>query len=269
MPASRSTPVRIVVVAEAEADRRMVCGLIDRKVAHHAPQWWHDQDDVAAQLNASREWIGLEARTEFTRWNRLKHLTLQTEQGKAPGVRTLGFNRLGVRHHDRESMRTALIHFMLMQPPPDALVISRDLDGQHPEERRASLEAGAQEAVGKGVRLVLATQAPMREAWLLNGFVVRTEAEREAHQRECASIRFDPCCEAERLTVADESAIRSAKRALRALTNGDSEREEACWAETDWLLLRERGLNTGLKMFLDAVKEHLVRLVTGEPPRQT
>ncbi len=245
----------------------MVCGLIDRKIAHHAPQWWVDQDDVVSQLNTSRAWCGLEAGTEFTRWNHLKYLTRQTDRGKAPGVRTLGFDRLGVRHYDRESMRTALIHFMLMQPPAAALVISRDLDGQHPEERRASLEAGAQEANEKGVPLVLAIQAPMREAWLLNGFVACTGAEREAHERECTFIRFDPCREAERLTVADESATRNAKRALRVLTNGNSEREEACWAEAEWHLLRERGMNTGLRAFLDAVKEHLVRLVTGEPLR--
>ena len=53
---------------------------------------------------------------------------------------------------------------------------------------------------------------------------------------------------------------------LRALTGGSGDREEVCWTETDWSLLRTRGEATGLTTFLDAVKSRLVRLVTGEPP---
>jgi hypothetical protein len=42
-------PARIAVIAEAEADRRQVCELIDRKIREHAPEWWDD-----AQLEVER-----------------------------------------------------------------------------------------------------------------------------------------------------------------------------------------------------------------------
>lgn len=265
MPACRSTPVRIVVVAEAEADRRMVCGLIDRKIAHHAPDWF-DRDDAAAQLDALRVWCGLEPGVLFTRWNSLKYLS-QPGSDKAPGLRALGFGPLQGQGYDRPSMRKALIHFKLMQPPADALVISRDLDGQHTDERRASLEEGASEINSDGVCICLAIQNPMREAWLLNGFDLKTPTERKVFESERAAIGFDPCCQAERLSTADESALRSAKRVLRVLSGDNREREEACWLESEWPVLRERGLKTGLTAFLDAVKDRLVQLVTGEPLR--
>lgn len=266
MPASRSTPVRIVVVAEAEADQRMVCGLIDRKIAHHAPDWF-DHENTVEELTALREWCGLAPGSHFTRWNRLKELARQTESNKAPGARVIGFGSRRTHGYDWSSLRAAIIHFERLHPQADALVVSRDLDKSCSEERLASLEEGERVAVERGVHLVMAIQTPMREAWLLNGFIAKSQREREVLASELEMVRFDPCCKAEDMDVADETAPRSAKRALRALTNGNAEREEACWRDSDWQLLRERGIATRLKAFLNDVRDRLVQLVTGEPPR--
>ena len=223
MPARRSRPVRIVVVAEAEADQRMVCGLIDRKIAHHAPNWF-DRENTVEELNALREWCGLESGSHFTRWNRLKELARQTEINKAPGARVIGFGSRRTHGYDWSSLRAAIIHFERLRPQADALVVSRDLDKSRSEERRASLVEGERVAVERGVRLTMAIQSPMREAWLLNGFVPRNQREREMLASELEMVRFDPCCKAEDMDVADEAAPRSAKRALRVLTNGSGKK---------------------------------------------
>ena len=167
---------------------------------YHAPDWF-DRDNQAAELDALRMWCGLEPGTEFTRWKQLKDLAAPAYTDKAPGVRALGFGRPEKRGYDRASMHTALIRFALAQPRLDALVMSRDLDKQHAQERRASLEEGEREIVGAKVPFCLAAQRPMREAWLLNGFVAQTAAEQAALEREKALVRSDPCAAAERLDV--------------------------------------------------------------------
>jgi hypothetical protein len=255
-------PLRIIVIAEAEADRRMVCGLIDLKVTHHAPDWF-DHEQRVEQLDALREWSGLEAGTLFTSWSRLKHLR-QSVNTKSPGVRTLGFSRSSVRGYDGAAVRTAIILTVLHEEKTDVLLFSRDLDGQHSEQRRESIITGATDARQHGLHVFLAIQNPMREAWLLNGFHPQNSVERRALADEQKSLQFDPCMEAHRLDSSDEALPRSAKRVLRSLSGGHSTREEDCWAKADWNRMRANGVGTGLRRFLDEVKTTLVPLITGE-----
>ncbi len=58
----------------------------------------------------------------------------------------------------------------------------------------------------------------------------------------------------------DDRAPRSPKRALAALTAGDSLREERCWTEAPLDRLKQRGESSGLKAFLDEIESELVPL---------
>jgi hypothetical protein len=63
------------------------------------------------------------------------------------------------------------------------------------------------------------------------------------------------------LTAIHDHDKRSAKRVLKHLVHGDPDREANCWKETPLQILRSRGVQTGLREYLEEVEERLVPLL--------
>jgi hypothetical protein len=124
-------PIRIAVIAEAEADRRQICEMIDRKIRHHAPDWWDDK-----QLEAERVYCGLLPGTSFTKWAELRTIVTDPNVLRSGGF--IGFGGGKNRRFDYPLGRKALNYCVLAHPRVDAVVLVRDMD-QQPVERAASL----------------------------------------------------------------------------------------------------------------------------------
>jgi len=248
-------PVRIAVIAEAAADWRQVCEMVDRKIRDHAPDWWDEQ-----QLGAEREYCGLAPGTPFTRWCDLRNLP--SPEGALRRGGYIGFGARLHLHSDYPLGRLALLTSVLAKPRVDAVILLRDMD-QQPEERAASLTQAREEIPAHALTIVLALPRAKREAWVLNGFDPENAGEQAAFAELHADLGFDPRLRAEQLDAMEHGAKRDAKRVLRRLIGDDHEREARCWREASWAVLRERGVESRLTQFLAEVKERLVPLVTG------
>lgn len=258
-------PMRLLVIAEAEADRRMVCGLVDRKIVHHAPDWF-DREKASEELAVHRTWCGLEPGAPFTRWGSLKQMTTGARLGGFRGIAALGRPRPEARGYDYETVRKALILCARLAPVPDAVLIVRDLDRGVAAERRESIQRARADALAVPA-VFLAMPCPKREAWLLNGFSPGSPAEEKVLDELRAGLGFHPCQEAHSLTAETPGSKRDAKRVFDLLNAGDNTRVERCWEEATWEVLRTRGEGTGLTQFLDEVRTRLVPMVTGQPSR--
>ncbi len=250
---------RVIVFAEAEADRGIVCDLIDRKIRDYAPEWLDRK-----HLDDYREWCGTVPGEKFTPWKLLKHLDKQTLHG-VPGSRQIGFPSTGPLGFDGAATRKALQHCHLLPDRPAAVVLVRDMDNQA-AERRASIQTQRDLASGSGkVPAILALPNAKREAWVLNGFVERNQAEKAKLAELRKELGFHPCDAAEKLTATSEHK-KDVKRIARVLLANDREREESCWRETEWEVLRQRGVHTGLSDFLDEVRSRLLPVIYGRAP---
>ncbi len=155
--------------------------------------------------------------------------------------------------------RLALLLFMAADARPDAVVLLRDDDGQ--TARRKGLEQAHSTSALK-VPIVIGLAQPKRECWVLAGFDPQNEDETNRFDSLKRELRFDPRERAERLT-AKHAADRDAKRVLKALTEGDRQREADCWMKADLKRLDARGQKTGLAKYLGEVRKELVPLFTG------
>ena len=254
-------PTRILVVAEAEADWRMVTHLIDRKSLHHAPDWMKDDPESIA---AHREWCGLEANTAFTTLSRLKRIAKDKQKSGFRGAGPLGFSSSMPRGYEWPSLRKVFILSVLgPNPGPDVIVYTRDMDRQL-LERKESIEDAISKMPDLPFAVVMANANPKREAWILNGFVASNASEEARLQEVRDELHFDPCEAAEGLDASTHGALKDAKRVLRRLTGSDPERELDC-LNAPWGVLRQRGKGTGLADFLDEIKRQIVPRVTGQP----
>jgi hypothetical protein len=254
--------IRILVVAEAPADWRMVAHLIDRKVLHYAPDLMQD----AGSLEAVRIWCGIEADSQFTSFSRLKKLAFDEHKSALRGAGPIGFSGSAREGFEWASVKKVLILARLgARPAPDAIVYSRDMD-RRPRERKESIENAISTIPDPPFVVVLALANPKREAWILNGFIVRNAAEEKRLSGLKKELGLDPCEKAEEVDVSTPGALKDAKRVLKKLTDGDHDRESEC-LNAPWETLRKRGKNTGLAEFLEQVKDRIVPLVTGQSPR--
>lgn len=245
------------MIAEADADRRIICDLIDRKIQAHAPDWW-DEGTLAAE----REYCGLEPGTTFTRWTQLRNLP-SPEGALRRGGSFIGFGQRLRLHSDYPLGRKALAASVLAKPRVDAVILVRDMDDEA-EARRTSLHEVRAAVPDTALTVVLALPCTKREAWVLNGFEPQNAAEESALASVREELSFDPLTKAEELHATAHGAKRDAKRVLARLVGDDHTREARCWQETAWLTLRVRGTGSGLTAFLTEVKDRLVPLVTGQ-----
>jgi hypothetical protein len=235
---------RFAIVAEAAADHRLAMNLADRVFLETIPSWL-DQDILPYQ----REWITEILGKQLT-WIGIRKLA------ESAGIEAEGFFEGEPGLPDARAARRALMYLMEIAPELDAVLLIRDQDDQ--PERQQGLEQ-ARRSAHEGRVIVIGLAKPEREAWVLSGFDPRDEAETERLETERTNLGF---CPREQLTAGkDDSALRSPKRVLRALTNGDFGREERCWNETRLDLLRKRGERNGLAEYLNEVKSRLATLL--------
>jgi hypothetical protein len=242
--------LEFAVVAEAQIDARLACALADRILIEEGYDWID-----ANLLPHLRNWSGLEAGTAFTRWASIPQLFKRFPRSRvrrSPATQPI--------KPDYAAGRKAIILAAILQDKrPDALLLVRDLD--HQAERREGLaQARTDEAIGSVV--ILATPNPKREAWVLNGFVCQTRREEEELEAIRQEINFHPCQEAHRLRYTSQTSKpeRDPKKILERLTGNNGEREAQCWLETPLAILREHGVETHLKEFLDEVTDRLLPL---------
>lgn len=240
---------RIGIVADAQADRRMICDLIDRIICQEAP--WLDP----GLLDTQRTWCGASDRESFVdvhdAFVRARNLKLPV-YGAFPG-------------HGGAMIRSALLLLAHASPPPAAVVVVWDMDGDRSNRERAMMDTLACRPWPFPV--VMAIAHCKRESWVLSGFVSLTPEEEQRHLEEKRHLGFDPCGESEKLTAVSPGAKRSAKRVLDVLTIRDREREAACWRGTDLSILERHGQRNGLSDFLNGVRRQIAPLFApGAPP---
>lgn len=233
----------LVVVCEADADRRTATGLADRVLCQEVE--WIEPESI----DLHRRWQGLAEGSAYLEWRRTA--TLARERGLRPHGHFDG--RPGAP--DAYAARRALLLLALEASRLDAVLLIRDSDGEM--ERRTGLEQARAERAWP-FPVVLGLAHPKRECWVLAGFEPRSDAERERLANARRSLGFDPRSNAHLLLASQRGAPRDAKRVLSDLTLGSFDREAACWMECDLEILRELGTETGLTAYLDEILEHLV-----------
>jgi hypothetical protein len=245
-------PVKLAVVCEAEADFRTATELAERVFQEEVD--WVDAD----LLRECPLWHGPEPALPFFRWKDIGGI-----------LRSLGLPK--PRGHFGEDpiapyadqARTALVVLRRLYPEIEGVLLVRDDDR---EERRRGLEQ-ARTASSLRERIVIGLAKSERECWVLAGFDPCDATEQGRLDSVRQELGFDPRLAAERLDTHRDNQKRSAKRVLLTLVGEDQEREARCWRESRLDMLRVRGERSGLKSFLDEVKERLVPLFTGAEGR--
>lgn len=238
----------LVVVCEADADRRTACGLADRALCQEVP--WIEPGSLAAH----RSWRGLDAGSAYLKWSETGSLV------RKAGLKAHGHFDGRPGAPDAFAARRVLLLLRNADFTADAVVLVRDSDGEL--DRRIGLEQARAEWQDPSP-IVIGLAHPKREAWVLAGFEPKDKKERVALAAARKSLGFDPCTGSHELYAREPGALRDAKRVLAELTGGRGEREEACWAESRLELLLERGAESGLTAYLQEVRGRLVPIFTG------
>jgi hypothetical protein len=244
-----SAAYSIAVVCEARADYETGCGLADRVLLAEIA-WLESQ-----MLDSQRRWRGFRPAETFLTWADAKNLARER------GIRSHGFFDEEPAAHDFHAARRALLLLERCADSLDAVILLRD------EDRDESRLHGLQQArtkSGMEEHIVIGVAHPKREAWVLAGFEPQDDCEREQLEMCRRDLGFDPRERAEELTAVSDDAKRSAKRVLKALTNGNPLREASCWQETSLDLLERRGRKNGLADYLEEVQRRLATLWTSD-----
>lgn len=235
------------VVAEAAADHGIATELADRVLIDAIGDWLDEE-----QLPHQREWL-VNVQGEPLTWTRIRRLAASR------GIEAEGFFDGDPGLPDAKAARRALLYLREVDAEIKAVALIRDQDDQ--PDRRGGLEQARREGVN-GIVIVIGLAIVEREAWVLAGFEPQNEDEKTRLDAERQKLGFYPHEHSQELTACkDNSAVRSPKRVLRALTGGDSTRESPCWRSTPLVRLRERGAQNGLTPYLDEVRDRLAPLI--------
>jgi hypothetical protein len=235
----------IAVVCEADADRRAATLLSDR-VLRETIEWISPET-----LPYLRSYRGLGDQDPYLKCSSVKDIA------SGRGVVVHGFVGGEPRKPDAAMAERALVLLAMSEAPPGAVILTRDTD-----KERARRDGYDQ---ARGARrwpfvVIVGVAETKRECWILAGYEPRDDAEREILSRVRKELGFDPLSSAEHLTASEKGARRDAKRVLDALTGCDPDREDACLEDPPLALLRQRGANTGLALYLQEIEERLVPL---------
>ncbi|MFM9960576.1 MAG: hypothetical protein ACKV2Q_05060 [Planctomycetaceae bacterium] len=240
------------VVCESAADQRTGCDLADR-VLIESP------NGIAVdRLTELRAWIGAnESPSLLLEWRHVGDLAKQKRikvHGHFDGV---------PGEMDAHATRLALRLFYSLKQPPNAVILLRDQDGQ--DERMRGMQQARNDSKNPFPgAVVIGFARRMREAWVLTGFNARAGLEKKL-LRELSDgnhgLGFDPTRHSERLQSSDPANSRSPKFVLQKLTDGQHDREEACWTETSLAELSQRGVACGLTAYLDEIGQILLPIV--------
>jgi len=236
----------IAVVCEARADQQTGCGLADRVFLEKAH--WLEMEF----LPYVRQWQGLDSGRSYLTWSEASKLA------RARRIKSHGFFDGKPAVHDAHAARKALLLLEESGNGPGAVILLRDEDGD--KDRRRGLEQARGRSRFKE-RIVIGLAEPMRECWVLAGFVPRDDSEKQRLATIESQLGFDPAREANRLTDNKPHGAKSPKRVLAELTAEDWNRQAECWETTDLAILRERGQTTGMKTYLNEIEERIVPLL--------
>lgn len=245
--------MRLIAFCEAAADFRTASGLLDRILRDEGPSWIADLLDD--HPDSVRTWhLDREGRAFFDvhAWRACaEHLSVRVPHGHFGG-RPGGAGAL---------MARTIFHIVraLNRRPNEeaieAVVLVWDMDDQL-DARRGGLSIARAEARSWATfEIVLGCVNPKREAWVLAGFDPLHDDERDRLEAARRELGFSPIEQAHRLDAKDEQAKLNAKRVLQALVGGDPDREARCWCETALETLRARGEASGLREYLDEVRQ--------------
>ncbi|MFZ5442082.1 MAG: hypothetical protein ACOZQL_18895 [Myxococcota bacterium] len=214
-------------LGEGPFDHRLGRDLFDR-VTEETIDW------TSGQLDALRTWI------HELRWNSPRDPVSGFKMGKFDGL-----------PRDRDAYSTVQYLSQFEARGCEFVLILRDEDGDPAREQ--SIRTGVDEFSSRfrsPLRVLVGCPRFEGESWVLSGFVARDGAESQRVAEEKTRLGLDPTLEPERLTAKKDHELRSAKRVLASLCNGDHKRTEDCWRETPLDVLRERGASNGLANFL-------------------
>jgi hypothetical protein len=235
----------IALLCEGVTDPPRIHPLADRIIV--TDPGWIDADE----LDTHRHYRGFRPDDPYMTWFEIDDLA------KCYNVKSLGHFEGLPLHGDGHNTRKALILLTLYapsEPAVDAIIIFRDGDREYEGRREAILRV--RNAAQPRIPVVVGVANRMGECWVINGFDP-DEDEQERFDAECDRVGFDPRVRAHDLTDRDDTDDRSPKRVLRALSEGDPERERACLWVTPLERLRTRGESTGLKDFIDELQARL------------
>ncbi|WP_437282130.1 hypothetical protein WME90_16665 [Sorangium sp. So ce375] len=251
--------MKLLMFCEAQADFRTTSALVDRVLREEGPDWVADL--LPSHPEAVFQWAQDGPGRDFFDIHKLDLYRRQ-----------LGNVRFPQGHFDGEPgapgaqmARNAftIVRELVRREPStgvDAVFLVWDMDDQGDLRRRGLAQARAEASRWAPFRIVLGCPDPMREAWVLAGFEPESDEERARIDELRRELGFSPCDEAHRLHAKDEQAKLSPKRVVRFLTADDFEREMRCSTKAPLDQLRERGLASGLRAFLEELKEHVVPL---------
>jgi hypothetical protein len=247
--------LKLCIVYEAAADCELGCSLADRVVVE-CIEWIRDQPELLAH---QREWTTEDRGIQF-RWDAIDDL------GRNMDLRVRGGYEDGEQDYpDFKAAVRALRVIRNLFDDVDAVVLIRDTDDQ--PDRINGLNQAKNRFDGKppGFRVLVGAARTKRECWVLSGFIPNDDIETGLLESERQYLGFDPTARSQELTAKnnENEDKRSAKRVLRKLTQGSSDREEECWTETPLEQLRSKGESNGLAEYLDQIEDVLVPLIQG------
>jgi hypothetical protein len=169
--------IEFVVIVESNADARTATKLADRILVQKID--WLDPE----MLQHLYQWSGLEAGTDNSYWKNIDDITKRlADQFKFPTIR---FN--GKFKSDGQSANKIikLISFLQYKQKREikAVIFIRDLDNQ--PERRKYIEQVRSEQINQlpKLEIIIGTADRMREAWVLNGFILSNQEEKQILQK--------------------------------------------------------------------------------------
>lgn len=244
-----------LVLVEAEADARTATALADRIFVERGPDW------IDGNFEYLRKWSGFISDMWFSCWKDFKQIEKKYIDKGYKRPRYLGYSRNGAGKTDSATARRAILLAQEIKKTRlvRALILIRDLDSQ--SERREGLEQARNSVNREILEIIIGTSDPNREAWVLNGFIPLNEREEKLLEKIRSEICLDPCLKAESLRSTEPNDPRNVKKVLSRLTNGEYDREEKCWSETNLDVLVNRGEKTGLRDYLNEVETRLLPIL--------
>lgn len=241
-------PIVVGVVCEAEPDRDTACGLAVRALAR-ADGLTSSDAPLPAFVSC-----GISPAHAFLLWSqvrieaRQRHITAFGHFGGEPGA------------PDASAARLAIRIMLSRDPPPAAVMLIRDTDGDL--RRRVGLEQ-ARNHSSMPDRVILGVAHVKRECWVLAGFDAMNPAEHELLAQVRKQLGFNPCEQSHRLDAQGDEDKKSAKRVLSVLCCDDRARERQCWERAPLDTLIQCGRENGLADFIADVRSKFGPLVDG------
>jgi len=242
-----------IVVYEAAADFTTATELADRVITRNI-DWLEDT------LEHQRQWIGEDQPGSRLTWKSIPN------RARELGIRVRGHFDGEPGLPDAQAARRAIAYVLERFEKVDGILLIRDTDNQ--VERRAGLEQ-ARAVYAAVVRIVLGVAIPMRECWVISGFDAENDDEQQRLTSETQKLGANPNLHSHTLTAGQEQALRSPKRVLAALTDGNWDRERKCWQTTPLTALETRGQSNGLAEYLNEIKRLVVPLISGHEGKPT